>query len=246
MIDFSHERFIQAFNGGNLKEAERLARTAFSSTQIPEHVLAHAAALLYQGNVSSSFDLLQVFVERFPGSHHPLRVFLADVLCRQDQFDQATDHARIYLRILKDSEVLTDPKANPIVREGASRAFLLLTAAYTELGARGYSRRVLASALTLPLSDRWHGIMMQEQNRLRDECGSGEAKSMNETWEEFFSSGAGADAIHELCKSRGYSAMAKRVDLIESNFRFNPEFKVTTDEIFAIVQVAARGGFVLQ
>ena len=69
-------------------------------------------------------------------------------LANAGQPDPATQLAREYLRLVKEKGSLGPRLAEfPNVRLGASKAFLVMTAAYTHMGARSYSGRVLQFAL---------------------------------------------------------------------------------------------------
>src|SRR5262245_34943665 len=139
----NYEQLIRAaLRKADAAACEAAAREAFDDQTVGEDGLAWVAAMMFENDIRPAFDLLETFVERFPESLHLGRVYLADLSAQAGRFDQATDQARVYLRQARDRNVLPTLADRPIVQDGVSRAGLLLTAAYTELGARSYSTRV--------------------------------------------------------------------------------------------------------
>jgi len=70
-------------------------------------------------------------------------------------------------------------------------------------------------------------------------------KATNEKWNAFFASGTGADALYEACTSKGFPILAKRVDLLDGNFRFNPKFEVGETELYLLVNVTNENANIL-
>lgn len=229
------ERIRAALVDKNFQEAEKTARQAFADSKVDEHVLAWCAASIYERQVESAFDLLGEFVNRYPHSLHLPRVYLADILSRNSHFDQASAHARHYLRLARDAGLLPDLLDKRIAREGVSRSFLLLTSAYTTLGARSYSQRVLEQSQQYALVDRWKSIVEQELEQLTKELESPDLAALNKIWQDFFATGQGADFLFKKCSDEGFPIMAKRLDLLEGNFKFNPTFQVDDEELFLCI-----------
>ena len=229
------DRIREALAERLLTRAESVAREAFSDENAEEHVLAWVAASMYEREIPTAFDLLEKFVIRFPNSLHLPRVYLADILSRASRFDQTTDLARYYLRLAKDANLLLGLTSKRIVQDGVSRSFLLLTSAYTTLGARSYSKRILQFGLDYELADRWKEIIKKELLQLDSELQQSEQANLDQEWEGFFSSGGGAEHLYKKCNDEGFPLMAKRVDLLETNFRFNSSFKVDTSESLMLV-----------
>lgn len=239
------EQFSDAVNkkdGGG--EADSVARKAFSDKASDEHILAWLAGSIYDLNLERSFDLLQIFTERFPASLHPIKAFTADLYARSGSFDKATLDARVYLRSAKDSGVLDELETKKIIRAGVSRAFLLVTAAYTELGARSFSKDALSMALNYDLSPDWADVIRAEIGRLDEELKDSENLQRDDKWNEFHSNGSNSEELYNYCKETGYPIMAKLIDLIEGNFRFNSNYKVRPESIFNVV-IENDGTFVL-
>ncbi len=239
------ERIRTALNESRLKEAENIAREAYCDRKSEEHLLAWVAASMFELGISSAFDLLEAFVVRYPDSLHLPKVYLADLFSRSSKFDQATDLARNYLRQAKDSGALADLSNKRIIQDGVSRAFLLITSAYTTLGARSYSKRLLEYGLKFELADRWKDIIKNEIVQLLQELQSVAAVELDKQWERLFATGSGADALYKKCNDEGFPCMAKRVDILEANFRFNDTFKVDEAEFFLVVMESDHKEFLL-
>lgn len=239
------ERINQALASNQLGEVEGLARQAFADPAADEGNLAWVAAVAEEKGVPSAREFLEQFVTRYPASLHLPRIYLADGLARAGRFDQATEHARHYLRLAKDAGILGKLTNTRILRHGVSHAFLLLTSAYTELGARSYSEGVLKHALQFDLVPDFVSKIQQELARLAVEMREPANKAINEQWNAFFASGSGADGLYEACTSKGFPAMAKRVDLLDGHFRFNSQFKVGEAELYLLVNVTSDNANIL-
>jgi hypothetical protein len=231
------DRITQALANNQPGEVEQLARQAFADPAADEGHLAWVAAVAEEKGVASAPEFLESFVKRFPASLHLPRIYLADNLARAGRFDEATEHARRYLRLAKDAAIFETLGKTRILRHGVSHAFLLLTAAYTEPGARSYSEGVLKHALHFDLLPDFVANVKQELARLANEMREPANKARNEKWNSFFASGSGADALYEMCTSRGFPILAKRVDLLEGNFRFNSQFEVGETELYLLAEV---------
>jgi hypothetical protein len=240
------QRIASAIETDSLANAVEIASDAFNDAQTEEDVLAWIAAVMYEKNIQAGFDLIQLFVKRFPNSLHLPRIYLAELLSRASRFDETTDHARHYLRLAQDSGVLSKLSANAILNRGVSHAFLLLTSAYTELGARSYSKRVLERGLCLGLTPDWEHIMKEEMKRLEQELLDQNAAATDQLWESFFTRGKGADEVFRLCTERGFQLLAKRVDLLEGNFRFNADFRVDDQELLLLTFITENNVYLLR
>jgi len=225
--------FRKAVDNNDLKKAEKLAIAAFKKEPSNEHLLAMISGNIYERELWAVGDLIAEFVDRFPDSLHAIRVFHADIMARRELYDEATFHARYYLRIVKENNQLKAPTSD-IIRNGMGRGFLLLTSAYTELGARSYSRRVLEHGHEF-VSDHWQQIYNQELSTLTQELTKEESSGIDENWEAFFQSDANADQQVAYAEEKGFPQLAKRVDLIADQFAFNSNYSPGIDEMFQIV-----------
>ena len=239
------DRINEALKSNQPGEVEKLARQAFDDPAADEGNLAWVAAVADEKGVPSASEFLELFVSRYPASLHLPRIYLADSLVRAGRFDEGSEHARRYLRLAKDSKIFEKLGSTRILRHGVSHAFLLLTAAYTELGARSYSEGVLKHALHFDLVPDFVDKIRQELGRLAVEMRDPSNKATNEKWNAFFASGTGADALYEACTSRGFPILAKRVDLLDGNFRFNPKFEVGETELYLLVNVTNENANIL-
>jgi hypothetical protein len=239
------DRINRALASNQLGEVDELARQAFADPMADEGNLAWVAAVADEKGIPTASEFLKTFVTRFPASLHLPRIYLADSLARDGRFDETTEHARRYLRLARDAKVFENLSNTRILRHGVSHAFLLLTAAYTELGARSYSEGILKHALTFELLPDFVAKIQQELARLAVEMRDPANKATNERWNGFFASGSGADSLYETCTSAGFPIMAKRVDLLDGNFRFNPKFEVGEAEMYLLAEVTRENANIL-
>lgn len=175
------------------------------------------------------------FMEQFPDSVLPVKIEFAEHLAGQGRYDDATRLAREYVRLITDSGHIDDLEEFANVRAGASKAFLLLTAAYTETGARSYSQRILNFASQFRLLPAFEARFEEEIHRLQDELIDDEHRERDEMWENFFRTGSHADELYKHCQKLGCPILARRVDLLEANFRFQSNFALDTAEILQLV-----------
>ncbi len=234
----------QAFAERNLLEADKIARQAFADKKSDEAILGWICGLICENEVTSAFDLVPIFLQRYPNSLYSIRVFYSDFCARSGKFDDATHEARIYLRLVHDNNCFPILASKRIIQDGVGKAILLLTAAYTELGARCYSQKILTFGLTLDIPENWKKAIQSEQSRISAELEKAEFQVVNGQWSDFFKTGTNAKFIYELCVKNSYPLMAKRVDLIESNFKFNRSFAIDEKELFLLVHETPEG-FVL-
>ena len=179
---------------------------------------------------------LKWFMDSYPDSVMPVKVEHAMALANSGQPDPATQLAREYLRLIKEKGSL-GPRLGefPNVRLGASKAFLVMTAAYTHMGARSYSGRILKYALRFPLDPAYMALCRTELGQLAEELKDEEPAMLDKRWELFFLKGQDADVLSQLCRERKCEMLAARVDLIEASFRFNSGFRADEEEMFLLV-----------
>jgi hypothetical protein len=106
-----------------------------------------------------------------------------------------------------------------------------MTAAYTRLGARSYSQRLLERAARLPLPQPFAERIHQEIATLDEELKATDAHEINTKWEDFFSSGKHFSELYELCVKNQFPHMARRLDLLNGNFKFQKDFTVDESEM---------------
>jgi len=242
------EQIKDALAKSDSSAIERVARAAYQDSSSDEDLLAWVAGVIYEMKVVSALDLLNVFVERYPSSFHLIRVYLADLMTRLERHDETTDHARVYLRLAADHGLLSrlTEQQLAVVREAASRAFLLLTAVYTTLGARSYSKRALEYGLQFALLPSWVDTIKSEMSQLTAELNNPEINVLDGKWERFFSNGDHADELYKLCADRDWMNLAKRIDLMEGQFRLGAGDRVQGDkEILMLVLETEQHEFLL-
>ena len=223
--------------------AEAIARKAFADPNADEHCLGWIAGTLHEAQLQKTIDLLFEFNNRFPESLHPIRVFTSDLYARSGQFDNATHEARLYLRAAKDRGVLVELEKVNIARVGASRAFLLVTAAYTELGARTYSICALEFALTHNITAEMKETIEREVGQLSAELKDPQNLAIDEKWNSLFLSGGSAQELTTLCVDNGFPILAKYVGLIEGKFRYDAGYKIGPESIFDVLIEEQDGSF---
>jgi hypothetical protein len=228
-----HQAINAAAEQNDVAALEQLSTEVFEQQPGNEHLLAFVAGIIYEKGVRTRLSLVAEFVERFPHSLHAVRIYLANLLGRDDKPDMATTEARIYLRFARDKNQFEKP-INQIVAGAVQWGFLLLTSAYTMLGARSYSLRVLHYANRFA-NARWQATYTVEKETLNNELKEPDKLAIDNKWEAFFTDGTHADFLHKYCIDAGFHDMAKRIDLLENNFRFNPSFKIDEEEIFQLV-----------
>jgi hypothetical protein len=227
-------RFEAQLASSDVAGALATARAAFRDEAADEHTLAWLAGNIYERDLRDGFSLIENFVQRYPASLHIMRVFLADLHARNSDFDRATHEARAYLRQVHDTGVLRDGQPSSVIRDGLARAFMLLTAAYTEAGARSYSMRALQAALCLPISDSWRHRIKSEVDNLQRERREPAHSERDHAWEEFFAGGRNADELSAHCAQHGFELLARRIDLIAAHFRFDSDYCVDESEVLQV------------
>ena len=182
------------------------------------------------------------FLKQYPKSLMPLRIEYSRYLLNVSRADMASEIARTYLRDVKDAGFLDHLKENPFVQKGTGEAFLMVTASYTMVGARSYSIRVLQYAEKLDFDEPILTSYVKEMAQVEEELEHIDKMELNKKWETFFSGNSQyTRELIELCKSKEFDLLAKRVDLLDANFRFNPAFKVDMNELFLLAVEVKKG-----
>jgi hypothetical protein len=195
------------------------------------------------------FDRLGEFIhwhmETYAHSLSPVRVEYAANMANQGQDDEASYFARDYLHDARKSGALARLNQQSMVWRGVSRAFLLLAAAYVRVGARGYNLRLFEHALSLPLLPDSIAAIEKERQRELEELGDAQQAKINTAWERFFS-GQGAETAIRLgqwCEHQQCPLLAKRIELIDGQFRFDPNFRMDEREIYGqVVRLEGNDG----
>lgn len=233
----------QALVVGNVRDVVNSLEASFANDGVEEHELAWALGVVFENNISEAFGFIPVFVEKYPQSLHPVRVFYSDLLARQGQYYLGTDEARLYLRCLSDSGLIDDLQGKPVLQDGVARAWLLLSAVYTEVGARSYSKRVIDAGLKCTVSSSWVDTFNKELSQLDDELRVSDLKSLDKKWERFFASSDGWGYLDNYCQEKKFSLLQKRIELIKDNYKFNPSFNLSDEMLKVVTQ--SNGVFTL-
>jgi len=231
-----------ALNQRNEEEATNVAVKAFEEQPENEHLLAVMCSVLFDSNINC-YGLLLLFTERFPNSLYPIRVYIAQILCDNFQFDNATSEARYFLRLLYDFELFTQDK-DPRMKEFMSKAFILLTSVYTGLGARSYTKRVLEVAQPF-VSTIWQGHYQEEIENLAKDLEDSALVELDEQWEAFWSTGANFEAVYEVCKVHQCTEMVLRVELLHKEFQKDANYQLNENELFQVVLVNSEQEYLL-
>ena len=224
----------QGLSTNNIKSINEGLEKALSGQDCEEHELTWAIGAVFENNHIDAFKFIPVFIDKYPQSLHPVRVFYADLLARQGQYDSATDEARIYLRLLSETKLIDDLEGKALLLDGFSRAWLLLSSVYTEVGARSYSKRIINTGLKYSLPSMWIDTFKKELFQLDMELKSEELKVIDEKWEAFFNYADDWSYVDKLCEKK-FSSLRKRIELIKDNFKFNSLFNLS-EELLKVVQ----------
>jgi hypothetical protein len=172
------------------------------------------------------------FLNEYPNSVMPVAVTYAEYLSGTEDHDNATVHARHYLSVLNRVGGFDRIAGNRNMRIGASSAFLILTDAYTHCGARCYSQKILQHASRMPLESSLLESYRKEMARLDEELKDDQNAKINHVWKSFFENRQYASKLITWCESKKCMTLAKRIELLEAQFRFQSEFRIDEREMF--------------
>jgi len=179
---------------------------------------------------------LEWFMDTYPESVIPVKMEYAEFMACTEKPDAATQLAREYLSLIKEKGSLSDSIDQfPNIQKGVSKAFIILTAAYTHVGARSYSSRIINYASRFPLDPTYLSHYRVELERLEEELQNQENRQVNALWESFFQTGQYANDLYELCKKKECEMLADRIELLEGNFRFLSNYRIDDDEMFMLI-----------
>ncbi len=230
---------------GETHPLQDLLTQAFEDYDGEEDFAAWLAGVAHGSECPVAGTMLARFLERYPQSWHPIQVDWAEMLLRDGRIDEGSNEARAWLHRLQQTDLAHQVRENEMIRYGACRAFLILTAIYTEIAARSYSTRVLEYCLVMDLDGYWQRRLSMEYQRLQEELRQPTLARANAKWEAFFSSGEGREDLVTACQAKGFSLLAKRIDTLGEKFRLEPGFRMTEEEIFQLLYQTDKGAFVL-
>lgn len=241
----------QAIKAGNQAKAHELVQGAFDDQSVTEPELAQICDVIFYTQSETLYDFLGEFIQRYPISVFAAKAIYANLLATKGHVDVATEFAREHLRALRDRGALNKIKSAPPLVDGATRAFLAVTAAYTVAGAISYATRVLKVAVETfqnseaapsggpSLPDPLKAFERQLSS-LANEKAKPESQSRDALWEEFFKTGKNADELVAHCRTLKLEQLAKRIELIADNLKHDANFKADQNELFLLVRQARR------
>ncbi len=222
-----------------------MVNSAFDDYADDETFCAWCAGVAHGTDLGESDVILARFLERFPLSIYPVQVDWAERQVRRDLFDDATNEARAYLNRVHEQGISIISHEHEAVRDGCSRAFLLLTAAYTEVGARSYSARVLEFAMLLQMEPFWQHRFRAEHRRLTEELQIPHNRRPDEEWEAFFQHGKAPEKVIRRCDKFLMPVLSKRIETIAALQREDPNYRIDDTEILQMLYRTDNGKFLL-
>lgn len=237
---------IELVSRGETEKLISRVQSWLADEAVQESDLAWMFGFCFENGLGRIVELAPEFLKKYPDSFFPVRVFFAHLLVQNGLFDQASHEARAYLRLVKCAGIFDKLRGGGLLADGVARAFLLLTAVYTEVGARAYSRRVLEHVRSLNFSSDWKQAFASEIGRLDHEVSAdAAAAALDDMWEEFFKNGRKVDDVLALCSKKGFVMLLTRVELIREKLRIDREFQVDRSEMLMIIHKDERGHLLL-
>ena len=228
------------------KPLQELINQAFDEYGDEEEFSAWCTSVAHGMECENAPDLLAQFIERFPLSLHPVQIDLAERLLHSGYLDHGSNEARAYLARISQSGLADFMKQYDLVRDGCSRAFLMITAIYTEMGARSYSKRLLEFAMMHPLDDYWLHRFQSEHLRLGDELRRADVRRYDKLWEAFFERNENVEKIVKICEDHHASILARRVTVLAEYRTAHPPIEpVGDDEFTQLLYQTEQGAWVL-
>ncbi|MEQ8822606.1 MAG: hypothetical protein RLY93_20405 [Sumerlaeia bacterium] len=233
-------------------ELSRLLRSAIEDYRADEDFCAWVASVAYGMEIPEAPEILNVFLKEHPLSIRPVQVDWAELLLREGRIDHGANEARAYLHRLNEFGLAEHMELGALIADGVLRAFLMLSALYTETGARSYSLRLLDFAFSMPRdamdpprAAEWQARLEGELGTLRRELADERLRAVDRVWEEFFRGGVGTAELVWHCGQMYCPILAKRVEVLAEQFRDEPDFTVGDEEIFQMVYQSEAGAFLL-
>ncbi len=230
---------------GETRPLEDALSQAFDDYDGEEDFAAWLAGVAHSSECPASGTMLARFLERYPQSWHPIQVDWAETLLREGRVDEGSNEARAYLHRLQQTGLSQQVRESEMIRYGVCRAFLILSAVYTEIAARTYSARILEYCLVLDLDGYWQRRLSMEYQRLKEELRDPKLAAADAKWERFFRSGEGAEDLLVACRARNFKLLARRIEVVAGNFQENPAYRPGDEELFQLLYQTDKGAFVL-
>lgn len=223
-----------AIADGNNLLALQIAQTALEKEKENERLNALLISVLYEYRIPCA-EQMTTFLQLFPDSLYPVRVYLADLLCSLGHFDDCASEARYYLRLIKEHYNQDfSTVSHPRTLEFTLKAFLLTCTVYITAGARSYADRAMQLAQPFA-TDTWFNHYKTEQASIRQDLKDEQLRILNDKWEAFFRDGSHYAELYQLCAEQGYTELAIRLRLLHEAFLDNKDFRIDADEFFRVV-----------
>lgn len=234
----SKEELMKACIHGEDSKVDKIINNIISTyaddKQKMEELTGWAIFTARQHNIASSARYVLWFKDKFPESFMPVRIEYAAHLLDNSRHDESTCVCRQYLRDLKDNGYFKKFGGNILISDGAAKAFLLMTIAYIKVSARSYARRILEKGLQYPFDLDWKTRLVDKIVQIEEGLKEHQNSNFNNHWEEFYQTGSGAETLIEICHQRDCPRMARRVKLIEENFKLVPDYNPGKEEMFQV------------
>lgn len=222
--------FEQAVQKNDSEQQVAILQKALNEHGFKSNIMSELALSVANYNLPY-ISFLEAFCDENADIPHGAEIRLADFYAGMDKLDETTARARRFLSKFRGTEVEQNLSTHPVLLNMFARCYLLMTAAYTRLGARSYSKRILNKAIRLNLPKSFEDRMKSEIQTLDRELKAEANLERDRKWEDFFANGVHYQELYDLCRSQQYPQMAKRIELLEGNFRFNPDFKIDESEM---------------
>lgn len=239
------QRAQNLYEQKQLVQLDEALQEAFNDYYDVEPFQAWCCGFSFAAEVPGSATLMEEFLRQYPLSLYPVKVDFAESLVQKGLIDQGSNEARSYLSLLHETGLSELMENNEAVQDSVGRAFLLLSAVYTEMAARSYSKRLFQEALTLPLDGYWKERFEQEIQELDREISVQALQAADQKWELFFQQGSGEADLKYACEVRGFPILRKRLELLAERLRSYPERGLAGDEIYQLVYQTEEGAFTL-
>lgn len=231
MSDFDFlSTFENAIKKNDSEQQIAILKKAIDEKGWKSTILSELALMVANSNLPF-VNFMEAYCDNNLDTPHGAEIKLADIYAGQNRLDEATARARQFVSKLRGSEAEKDFTQHPILLTMVARCYLLMTAVYTHVGARSYSQRLLKRALSLkipaPLSEK----MKNEIHSLDREMADSNNKQINDKWEAFFNSGTNFHELQTHCLNKNAPHLARRIELIDGNFKFNSAYKVDDAEM---------------
>lgn len=191
------------------------------------------------------FEQIRNFLEIYPNSLYPVRVYLAEVLCSDGAFDDCVSEARYFIRLVWDHYHNdfnnVDHKRT---KEFLLKAFILACTVYIAAGARTHAKKILMYAREYATSG-WQQHYDMELVKLTEELKDETLQAIDAKWEAFFNNGLHYMELYQSCAEKGYTELAIRLRLLKQKFDNESDFKIDMNTFMLVVLTEDKTSYFL-